>query len=147
MIAQPLGKASESESSFTWTKQTQEAFENKKKQLSSTPILAFRDVKVPFISYTDASLTEMGAVLAQVQDEKERASCYPSKAYSKSQTNHSATKRELLAIVTFTRYFKHYLLGRNFEIVTDHRALQWLHNFKESNRITARWLQMLAAFN
>ena len=89
----------------------------------------------------------MGAVLAQVQDEKERASCYPSKAYSKSQTNHSATKRELFAILIFTHYFKHYLLKRNFKIVTDHRALQWLHNFKESTGITARLLQMLAAFN
>ena len=98
-------KTSETKSSFTWTEETQEAFESLRKPLSSTPILAFPDVKEPFILYTDASLTSMGAVLAQVQDGKERASCYASKAFSKSRTNFSATKRELLTIVTFTRHF------------------------------------------
>ena len=147
MIAQPLHKASEAKSSFTWTKKTQEAFEKLKKHLSSTPILAFPDVKEPFILYTDASLTAMGAVLSQVHDGKDRAICYASKAFSKSQTNYSATRRELLAIVTSTRHFKHYLLGRKFKIVTDHRALQWLHNFKDPDELTARWLEKLAAFD
>ena len=147
MIARPLHKASETKSSFTLTDETQEAFENLKRHLSSTPILAFPDVKESFVLYFDASLTAMGAVLAQVQDGKEGAICYASKAFSKSQTNYSATKRELLAIVTFTRHFKHYLLGRNFKIVTNHRALQWLHNFKDPDLLTARWLEKLAAFD
>ena len=111
IIARPLHKASETKSFFTWTEGTQETFECLKKHLSSTPILAFPDVKEPFILYTDPSLTAMGAVLAQIPDGKERAICYASKAFSKSQTNYSATKRELLAIETFTRHFKHYLLG------------------------------------
>ena len=55
MIGRPLHKASETKSSFTWTEETQEAFESLKKHLSSTPILAFPDVKEPFILYTDAS--------------------------------------------------------------------------------------------
>ena len=105
------------------------------------------DVKEPFILYTDASLTAMGAVLAKVQNGKERAICYASKAFSKSQTNYSATKRELSAIVTFTRHFNHYLLGRKIKIVIDHRALQWLHNFKDLDGLTARWLEKLAAFD
>ena len=97
--------------------------------------------------YTDASLTAIGAVLAQVQDGKEGAICYAYKAFSKSQTNYSATKRELLAIVTFTRHSKLYLLGRKFKSVTDHRALQWLHNFKDPDGLTSRWLEKLAAFD
>ena len=147
MIARQLRKASETKSSFTWTEEMKEAFENLKKHLSSTPILAFPDVKESFILYTDASLTAMGAVLAQVQNGKERAICYASKAFSKSQTNYSATKRELLVIVTSTRHVKHYLLGRKFKIVTVHRALQWLHNFKDPDGLTARWLEKLAAFD
>ena len=147
IIARPLHKAKETKSSLWWTEETQEAFESLKKHLSSTPILAFPDVNKPFILYTDASLTAMAAVLAQVQDGKERATCYASKAFSKSQTNYSALKRKLLVIVTFTRHFKHYLLGRKFEILTDHRALQWLHNFKDPDGLTARWLEKLAAFD
>ena len=30
--------------------------------------------------------------------------------------------------------------------MTDHRALQWLHNFKDPYGLTARWLGKLAAF-
>ena len=147
MIARPLHKASETKSSFTLTKEAREAFESLKKHLSSTPILAFPDVKEPFILSTDASLTAMGAVVGQVQDGKERAICYASKAFSKIQTNYSSTKRELLAIEPLTRHFKHYLLGREVKIVTDHRALQWLHNFKDPDGLTAGWLEKLAAFD
>ena len=67
--------------------------------------------------------------------------------FSKAQTRYSATKRELLAVVNFTRHFRHYLLGRQFKIVTNHSALQWLHIFKDPDALTARWLEKLAAFN
>ena len=65
----------------------------------------------------------------------------------KSQTTYSATKRELLAVVNFTRHFRHCLLGRQLKILTHHSALPWLHNFKSSYALTARWLEKLAAFN
>ena len=52
-----------------------------------------------------------------------------------------------MAIVTFTRHFKYYLLGKKLKIVTDDRALQWLHNFKDPDGLTARWLEKLAAFD
>ena len=89
----------------------------------------------------------MGAVLSQVQDGQERAICYASKVFSKAQTRYSATIRELLTVVNFTRHFKHHLLDQKFTIITDHRALQWLHNFKDADALTARWLEKLAAFN
>ena len=68
MIAQPFDRASEIKSSFVWTVETQEAFETVKKHLSSTPVLVFPDVREPFILYTDADLTAMGALSYQVQD-------------------------------------------------------------------------------
>ena len=146
-IARPLHKASEVTTHFNWTPEAQDAFETLKSRLTTTPILASPMMKEPFILYTDASLTAMGAVLSQVQDGQERAICYASKAFSKAQTRYSATKRELLAVVNFTRHFKHYLLGQKFTIITDHRTLQWLHNFKDPDALTARWLEKLAAID
>ena len=146
-MARPLHKASESKSPFLWTPEAQGALKTLKRKLMSTPILALPSMKEPFILYTDASMTAMGAVLSQVQDGQKRAICYASKAFSKAQTRYSATKRELLAVVNFTRHFRHYLLGRQFKIVTDHSTLQWLHNFKDADALTARWLEKLAAFN
>ena len=146
-IARPLYKASETSTKFEWAPEAQDAFESLKLKLTSTPILAFPCLKEPYILYTDARQFAMGAVLAQVQDGKERAICYASKSLSKSQTKYSATRRELLALVTFTRHFRHYLLGQKFTIVTDHSALQWLHSFKDPDGITARWLEKLAPFD
>ena len=146
-IARPLHQASEGSSNFHWPTAAQDAFDTLKQKLTTTPILAFPNLQKPFILYTDASQFAMGAVLAQEQDGLERAICYASKALSKAQTKYSATRRELLALVTFTRHFRHYLLGRKFTIVTDHSALQWLHNFKDPDGITARWLEKLAPFD
>ena len=146
-IARPLHKASETSLKFEWTPEAQDAFESLKLKLTSTPILAFPCLKEPFVLYTDVSQFAMGAVLAQVQDGKERAICYASKSLSKSQTKYSATRRELLALVTFTRHFRHYLLGQKFTIVSDHSALQWLHSFEDPDGIIARWLEKLAPFD
>ena len=74
-IARPLHKATESKSIFQWTPEAQSAFEALKQKLVSTPILALPSMKEPFILYTDASMTAVGAVLAQVQDGQERAIC------------------------------------------------------------------------
>ena len=142
-----MHKASGTSTNFDWTLEAQDAFESLKLKLTSTPILAFPCLKEPFILYTDASQFAMGAVLAQKQDGKERAIFYASKSLSKSQTKYSATRRELLALVTFTRHFRHYLLGQKFTKVTDHSALQWLHSFKDPDGITARWLEKLAPFD
>ena len=101
-IARPLHKASEVTATFNWTPEAHDAFETLKSRLTTTPILAFPMMKEHFILYTDVSLTAMGAVLSQVQDGRERAICYASKALSKAQTRSSATKRELLAVVNFT---------------------------------------------
>ena len=146
-IARPLHKASETSTKFEWTPEAQGSFESLKLKLTSTPIPAFPCLKELFILYTDASQFAMGVVLAQMQDGKERAICYASRSLSKSQTKYSATRRELLALVTFTRHFRHYLLGQKFTIVTDHSALQWLHTFKDPDGITAKWLEKLAPFD
>ena len=145
-IARPLHQQTEKSKDFLWNSEAQQAFEVLKARLTSAPNLAFPSMRDLFILYTDASQHAMGAVLAQIQNGSERVICYAFKSFSKAHNRYSTTKRELLAIVTFTRHFRHYLLGRKFQIVTDHRALQWLHNFKDSDGLTARWLEKLAAF-
>ena len=49
----------------------------------------------------------MEAKFAQVANDMERTICYASKALSTSQKKHSATRRELFDILTFTRHFRH----------------------------------------
>ena len=54
------------------------------------------------------------------------------------------TRKELLAIVRFTRQYRHYLLEKQFTICTDHSSLTWLLNFKEPQGQLARWIDGLS---
>ena len=56
---------------------------------------------------------------------------YGSRVLSKAERNYCTTRKELLAVVHFVHYFKHYLLGKRFLLRTDHGSLRWLFNFKE----------------
>ena len=68
-------------------------------------------------------------------------------AKSKSERNYRVTRRELLAVVHFIRQYRHYLLGRKFELRTDHGALTWLFKFKEPEGQVARWLETLSEYD
>ena len=56
------------------------------------------------------------------------------------------THWELLAVVMYVQHFRHYLLGRPFELWTDHGSLTWLQGFKEPEGQFARWLKRLQEF-
>ncbi|KAL7889979.1 hypothetical protein AOLI_G00022370 [Acnodon oligacanthus] len=59
----------------------------------------------------------------------------------------STTRRELLAVVEFTRHFHQYLLGRPFIVRSDYSSLRWLVKMKEPEGQLARWLEKLAEYD
>lgn len=146
-IAHPLNKLTEERNKFQWNADTQQSFEHLKEKLLSPPILAFPDESKPFILDTDASNCAVGAVLSQVQDNKELVIEYYSKSLQKAERNYCVTRRELLAVVLATKHFHHYLFGRKFVIRTDHASLRWLYNFKEPDGQIARWLERLQQYD
>lgn len=118
-----------------------------KSKLVSAPILGYPDVNGgTFILDTDASSDTIGAVLSQIQNGQERVIAYGSRTLSTTEKNYCVTRKEMLALVFFVKHFKHYLLGREFTLRTDHGSLVWLHKFKDPDGQIARWLQQLAAF-
>ena len=146
-IAKPLHRLTEKTQDFRWTDQCDNAFRELKQRLTSAPILAFPDFSQPFILDTDASQTGIGAVLSQVQEGQERVVAYASRTLSKAERRYCVTRRELLAVVTYVQHFRHYLLGRRFELRTDHGSLTWLLGFKEPEGQLARWLERLQEFD
>jgi len=101
----------------------------------------------PFLPDTDACDVSIGAVLSQVQNGLERVIAYASRSLSKLERNYCVTRKELLAIVCYTKTFRQYLLGRQFVVRTDHSALQWLRTTPELIGQQARWCEILEEFD
>lgn len=89
----------------------------------------------------------IGAVLSQSIDGVERPVAYASRTLSKPERQYCVTRKELLAVVYFTKYFKHFLYGKQFTVRTDHSSLRWLLNFKNPEGQLARWLESLSVFD
>ena len=130
-VVQPLHRLTEKNTTFKWSKECEQAFNTLKTYLTSAPALALPDWSRPSVLDTDASDVGIGAVLSQIhQDGTEHVICYASRTLSKPERNYCVTRKELLAVVTFLKHFRQYLIGHHFIIRTDHRALTWLRNFK-----------------
>lgn len=122
-------------------------FETCKTLLTNDPILQYPDFEKEFILTTDASNYAIGAVLSQGTIGSDKPIAYASRTLNSSEINYSTIEKELLAIVYFTKYFRPYLFGRKFKIVTDHKPLQWVMNLKEPNARLTRWRLKLSEYN
>jgi len=96
----------------------------------------------------DASPIGIGAVLQQEQ----HPVIFISKKLNAAERNYSQTEREALAIVWAVKRLQKFLLGRKFEIITDHKALHYVFSSeKASNPIRIsrlhRWAVTLSAFD
>ena len=146
-VAKPLTMLSEKDVGFSWQEPQQEAFDLLKRLLTSAPVLAYPKEGCPYVLDTDASDVGIGAVLSQVQHGEERVIAYASKTLDRAQRNYCVTRRELLAIVYFVRYFHHYLYGAPFLVRTDHAALYWLLRKNDPDGQMARWLETLQVYD
>ena len=60
--------------------------------------------------------------------------------------NYCVTRKEMLAMAQFIRYFHSYLLGHSITVRTDHAALKWLQLFKKPEGQVMRWLEQLQEY-
>ena len=145
-VVKPLTNLTKKEQPFIWTPECDEAFNTMKQMLTTAPILAYPQLDVNFILDTDASNYAIGAVLSQEQDGNERVIAYASKTLNRAEQNYCVTRRELLAVVYFLKYFRHYLYGQQVTVRTDHSALRWLLDFKDPEGQLARWLEVITQY-
>ena len=146
-IAAPLHALTQKNAPFIWTEKCQNAFDQLKSSLVSAPILSLPTDEGTYYLDCDASDHGIGAVLSQTQDGKEKVIAYASRLYGRPERNYCVTRKELLAVVFFTKMFKQYLLGRAFIIRSDHAALSWLRKTPEPIGQQARWLERLEEFS
>ena len=115
-------------------------------------MLAYPDISKPFIVETDAPDKGLGAVLSQKQDGKLRVIAYASRGLrgaERNMKNYSSMKLELLALKwAITEKFRsyRYLLGAEFEVLTDNNPLSHLETAK-LGAVEQRWASQLVLFN
>ena len=102
-----------------------------KEKLVSPPVLKYPDFDRSFILTTDASGEGLGALLSQGESGKDLPVAFASRTLNQAEKNYSTTEKELLAIVWGMRYFRPYLYGKHFRVVTDHKPLTWIMNVKD----------------
>jgi hypothetical protein len=125
---EPLYKLLRKDVEFVWSNECQQAFEKMKNYLVSSPALAIFDPELPTQIYTDASLEGLGAVLKQTQrNGEEKTVAYFSKKLSDAQKRKKAIYIESIAIQEAVRYWKYWLIGRKFKVITDHKPLERLN--------------------
>ena len=146
-IASPLHKLLKKDVKFEWKAEQEHAFQHLKAKLISQPILQYPDFYKEFVLTTDASNTGLGAVLSQGPPGKDLPVAFASRSLNRAEMNYTTSEKELLAIVWATQYFRPYLYGRHFKIVTDHKPLTWVMNVKDPSSRLLRWRIKLEEFD
>ena len=142
-ICSPLHRVSSNVkgAKLTWNDDCEKAFQCLRKYLTETEhVLILPDFSKPFKLDTDSSDFGIGSVLSQEMDGEDRPVAYFAKHMSKAERNYSTSEKELLAIVKSIEFFKQYLYGKEFVLVTDHQPLVWLMKMKNPTARLARWL-------
>lgn len=146
-ITKPLTSCLKKNVKIIHDKKFIDAFELCKTLLSNEPLLQYPDFTQPFILTTDASNFAIGAVLSQKINGSEKPVAYASRTLNDAEKNYSTIEKELLSVINFTKYFRPYLFGRKFKIITDHKPLQWVNSLKEPNSRLMRWRLKLLEYD
>lgn len=106
-----------------WTTESLEAFNACKDSLFQATLIAFPNSFLPLAIFTDASELCMGAVLQQQTTQGWQPLSFFSRKFNPAQQKYSAYDRELLAIYSAIKHFRHMVEGRTFIIFTDQKPL------------------------
>ena len=101
-------------------------FQQLKKAVMSTLVLAYPDPSKEYLLETDASKLGLGAVLSQKQsDRRYHPIAFGSRALHGVEVNYHSTKLEFLAMKWSIEHFWTYLLGHHFKVHMDNNPLTY----------------------
>jgi hypothetical protein len=121
-IENPITSLQRKGMKFQWTSDYERIFQHLKQLLTSSPILRIADPNKDFIVCTDACNEGLGGVLSQ----NGFVICYESRKLKDHERNYATHDLELAAIVHALRKWRHYLMGKRFQLRTDHNGLKYL---------------------
>ena len=146
-MSEPLTRLTRKDVPYQWDKEQDKAFNELNKRLANTETLGYFDLDAETRLITNASPVDLGAVLTQVQNNEERVICYASRSRTDVEIHYSQTEREALEIVWACERLHMNLYGTDFEILTDHKPLEFIYSRKShpSAKVN-RWVLQLQPY-
>jgi len=149
-IARPLNDLTKKGTEWLWSDKHQTAFVDLVRALVTGPVLRHYSPNLECIVKTDASDYALGAVLSQRGEHGTlRPVAYASRSMKPAELNYEVHDKEMVAIVYALGKWRHYLEGSKirFEVLSDHKGLEYFFSSKLLNRRQARWQERLAEFD
>nr|GEU40437.1 reverse transcriptase domain-containing protein [Tanacetum cinerariifolium] len=145
-IARPMTRLLEKDAPLIFSPECVDAFRTLKIKLCEAPILIAPNWDMPFELMCDAIDFAIGAVLGQRQDKHFRSIHYASKTMTEAEAKYTMTEKEMLAVVYAFEKFRSYLILNQSIVYTDHSALKYLFQKKDSKARLLRWVLLLQEF-
>jgi hypothetical protein len=142
-IAKLITELLKKEAKFVWGQKCEDAFHTLRQHLTTAPVLAQPDSSKPFDVYCDASGTGLGCVLMQ----DNRVIAYASRALRPHKQNYPTHDLELAAVVHALKMWRHYLMGTQCNIFTDHKSLKYIFTQDDLNMRQRRWLDLIKDYD
>ncbi|MCO5547816.1 hypothetical protein L7F22_061896 [Adiantum nelumboides] len=142
-IASPLHALTHKGVTFKWTTKEIIAFKHLKEKLTSDPAIILPDLLKPFVVQCDACGNSLGAVLMQ----DGRVVAYESRVFSNREKTLQIYEKEMLAVMHALYSWKHFLLGADFIVQTDHQTLRYSLTQAKWSEQHMRWANFLSMFH
>ncbi|KIM51116.1 hypothetical protein SCLCIDRAFT_47297, partial [Scleroderma citrinum Foug A] len=140
-IAHSLHLLTKKDQEYIWEEPQEQAFQELKSRLTSSPVLRLPDLSKPFTIQTDASKLGTGAVLLQQDTAGVSHPCaYLSQALVGAEQNYQVYDLELLAVIHALKAWRPYLISpvEATVIYTDHQNIMY---FRQPQDLTARQMR------
>ena len=149
-ISHPLRPLLRKSSKFIWTAEHENCFKEIKTRIANATANSHYNPQLETRVKCDESRSGLGAALEQLTVDGWKPIAFASRFLNSREKRYSVNELELLGVVWSTDYFKTYLYGKHFKVITDHRALLSIMKEHRSNksynsRLT-RWVNRLLPF-
>jgi hypothetical protein len=133
----------EKDMKFVWMPTYESRFQELKKRLMTALILVMPNMEKSFSIYCDASGQGFGCVLMQ----DGHMIAYASWQLRKHETHYPTHDLELAAVVHTLKIWRHYLMGKRYELYMDQKRLKYIFTQSNMNLKQRRWLELIKDYD
>jgi hypothetical protein len=139
-ITEPMIELLRKDKDFKWSSNCETSFQELKKRLTIALVLVMPDMEKSFSIYCDVLGQGLGCVLMQ----DGHVVAYASRRHEEHYPTHDL---ELVAMVHALKIWRHYLMGKRYEINTDHKCLKYIFTQADLNLRQWRWLELIKDYD